>query len=168
MTNWNEYLDGDKEPAVGKLLVDATKDSGVKLIPLAVVYPCFWAGNIPIAFYGLKQQDDGSYLFTLPISGAKKLPLSDTAHDYGLYVQTAIERPELGASSEVHAGRMILFDEIVAQLAQGLAHCLHGFWKENSWDQSSETCSKGSSTADSLAGSCLQVKKYWPESCTGG
>lgn len=174
MTNWNEYQDGAKvfhtprfhyslilmnafqEAAVGKMLVDTAKTTGVKLlvwsalesfteltngrfplaqfcdskaevtayarasgVPLAIAMPGFGAFNIPIAHYALKRQEDGSYLFTLPISGATRVPLSDTAHDFGLYVQAAIESPVLGAGSEVRAGRIISLDEIVAQFAQG-------------------------------------------------
>ncbi|KAJ6452746.1 NAD(P)-binding protein [Mycena sanguinolenta] len=155
MTNWNEYMDGEKEFVVGKMLVDTAKAAGVKLlvwsalesfteitngrfseasfcdskakvtayarasgVPLAVAYPGFYASNVCIAHYALKRQEDGSYLFTLPISGATLVPLSDTAHDFGLYVQAAIESPSLGAGSEVRGGRMISFNDIVAQLAQ--------------------------------------------------
>ncbi|KAJ7481888.1 NAD(P)-binding protein [Mycena latifolia] len=155
MTNWNEYRDGQKEIAVGKMLVDTAKATGVKLlvwsalesfteltkgrfaqaefcdskaavtayarasgVPLALAMPGFGSFNIFIAYYALKRQADSSYLFTLPISGATRVPLSDTAHDYGLYVQAAIESPDLGAGSEVRAGKMISLDEIVAQLAQ--------------------------------------------------
>ncbi|KAJ7310030.1 NAD(P)-binding protein [Mycena albidolilacea] len=155
MTNWNEYRDGAKEAAVGKMLVDTAKTTGVKLlvwsalesfteltngrfslaqfcdskaevtayarasgVPLAIAMPGFGAFNIPIAHYALKRQEDGSYLFTLPISGATRVPLSDTAHDFGLYVQAAIESPALGPGSEVRAGRIISLDEIVAQFAQ--------------------------------------------------
>ncbi|KAJ7745835.1 NAD(P)-binding protein [Mycena maculata] len=154
MTNWNEYLNGEKEIAVGKVLVDAAKAAGVKLlvwsalesmteltkgrfsvqfcdskaevtayarasgVPLALAMPGFNTLNIFVAYYALKRQEDGSYLFTLPIPGATRVPLSETAHDYGLYVQAAIERPELGAGSEVRGGRMISLDEIVATLAQ--------------------------------------------------
>ncbi|KAJ7685945.1 hypothetical protein B0H17DRAFT_1072960 [Mycena rosella] len=155
MTNWNEYLDGEKELAVGKMLVDAAKSVGVKLliwsaiesftentngrftlaqfcdskaavtayarasgVPLALAKPGFFATNILAAFYALKPQGDDTYLFTLPISGATRVPLMDPAHDYGLYVQAAIESPELGAGSEVRGGQMISLEEIVAQLSQ--------------------------------------------------
>ncbi|KAJ6528637.1 NAD(P)-binding protein [Mycena vulgaris] len=155
MTNWNEYLDGEKEAAVGKMLVDAAKAAGVKLlvwsaiesftentngrfslaqfcdskakvteyahasgVPLALVKPGFFTTNIFVAFYALKPQGDGSYLFTLPISGATRVPLCDPEQDFGLYVQAAIERPELGAGSEVRMGTMISLEEIVAQLAE--------------------------------------------------
>ncbi|KAJ7133280.1 NAD(P)-binding protein [Mycena epipterygia] len=91
------------------------RESGV---PLALAMPGFLAHNIFIAYYALKRQDDGSYWFTLPISGETRVPLSDTAHDYGLYVQAAIESPDLGPGSEVRAGTMISLHEIVAQLAQ--------------------------------------------------
>jgi hypothetical protein len=71
--------------------------------------PGFYTANICIAYYALKRQENnGSYLFTLPISGATVVPLSNTVHDYGLYVQAAIEPPTLGAGSEVRAGRLIL------------------------------------------------------------
>ncbi|KAJ7856318.1 hypothetical protein B0H13DRAFT_2078889 [Mycena leptocephala] len=155
MTNWNEYLDGEKEIAVGKMLVDTAKAAGVKLfvwsslesfteitngrfalaqfcdskasieayarasgVPLAVAKPGFWSGNIAIAYYALKRQADGSYLFTLPIAGETRVPLSDTAHDFGLYVQAQIESPELGVGSEVRGGTMISLNEIVAELAR--------------------------------------------------
>ncbi|KAJ7133190.1 hypothetical protein C8R44DRAFT_870625 [Mycena epipterygia] len=91
------------------------RESGV---PLALAMPGFLAQNIFIAHYALKRQDDGSYWFTLPISGETRVPLSDTAHDYGLYVQVAIESPDLGPGSEVRAGTMISLHDIVAQLAQ--------------------------------------------------
>ncbi|KAJ6578166.1 NAD(P)-binding protein [Mycena capillaripes] len=155
MTNWNEYQEGEKEIAVGKMLVDTAKAAGVKLfiwssmesfteitngrfalaqfcdskasvaayaragdVPLALAFPGFWSGNIAIAYYALKRQDDGSYLFTLPISGETRVPLSDTAHDFGLYVQALIESPDLGVGSEVRAGKMISFYEIVEELAR--------------------------------------------------
>lgn len=88
-------------------------------VPLALAMPGFLAHNIFIANYALKRQDDGGYLFALPISGETRVPLSDTAHDYGLYVQAAIESSDLGPGSEVRAGTMISFNEIIAQLAQG-------------------------------------------------
>ncbi|KAJ7922496.1 hypothetical protein B0H13DRAFT_1982808 [Mycena leptocephala] len=159
MTNWNEYLDGEKaRDCCGKMLVDTAKAAGVKLfvwsslesfteitngrfalaqfcdskasieayarasgVPLAVAKPGFWSGNIAIAYYALKHQADGSYLFTLPIAGETRVPLSDTAHDFGLYVQAQIESPELGVGSEVRGGTMISLNEIVAELARVLS-----------------------------------------------
>ncbi|KAK7065078.1 NAD(P)-binding protein [Favolaschia claudopus] len=156
MTNWNEYLDKEKEIAVGKLLVDAAKAANVKMLiwsslpshteisqgrfslaqftdskaavevyarasgaPLAVAMPGFWSGNIAGAFYALKRQGDGSsYTFEMPFPGTTRVPLSDTANDFGLYVQAQIERGELGVGSEVRAGTMISMDEIVEEFAR--------------------------------------------------
>ncbi|KAJ7314489.1 hypothetical protein DFH08DRAFT_972890 [Mycena albidolilacea] len=70
--------------------------------------PGFYTANICIAYYALKRQENGSYLFTLPISGATAVPLSNTVHDYGLYVQAAIESPTLGGVS----GKNILYKQV--------------------------------------------------------
>ncbi|KAJ7800466.1 NAD(P)-binding protein [Mycena olivaceomarginata] len=132
MTNWNEYRDGAKEAAVGKMLVDTAKTTGVKLLVWSALesFTELTNGRFPLAQFcdskaevtayarASGRQEDGSYLFTLPISGATRVPLSDTAHDFGLYVQAAIESPVLGPGSEVRAGRIISLDEIVAQFAQ--------------------------------------------------
>ncbi|KAK7007880.1 NAD(P)-binding protein [Favolaschia claudopus] len=156
MTNWNEYLDKEKEIAVGKLLIDAAKAANVKMlvwsslpshteisqgrfplaqftdskaaveayarasgVPLAVAMPGFWSGNVAGgAFYALKRQGDGSYTFEMPFPGTTRVPLSDTAHDFGLYVQAQIEKAELGVGSEVRAGTMISMDEIVREFAR--------------------------------------------------
>jgi uncharacterized protein YbjT (DUF2867 family) len=100
-------------------------------VPLAVAKPGFWSGNIAIAYYALKRQADGSYLFTLPIAGETRVSLSGTAHDFGLCMQAQIESPELGVGSEVRGGTMISLNEIVAELARGTsisglsAQCMH-------------------------------------------
>ncbi|KAK7040500.1 NAD(P)-binding protein [Favolaschia claudopus] len=93
-------------------------------VPLAVAMAGFWSGNIAGAFYALKRQGDiaidGSYYtFEMPFPGTTRVPLSDTAHDFGLYVQAQIERAELGVGSEVRAGTMVSMDEIVEEYARG-------------------------------------------------
>ncbi|KAJ7808612.1 hypothetical protein B0H14DRAFT_2608762 [Mycena olivaceomarginata] len=122
MTNWNEYLDKAKARLILRL-----KSRGNSLRPClwrasVIVMPGFYTTNICIAYYALKRQENGSYLFTLPISGARVVPLSDTVHDYGLYVQAAIEPPTLGAGSEIVAqlaqvsGKNILYKQVDREL----------------------------------------------------
>jgi uncharacterized protein YbjT (DUF2867 family) len=89
-------------------------------IPLAVVQAGYYATNIFDAIpYALKAQTDGSFVFSMPMAGRTRVPLIDVERDYGLYVRAAIESPSLGAGSEVLSGRMISFEEIIAQLSDG-------------------------------------------------
>ncbi|KAJ6573142.1 NAD(P)-binding protein [Mycena vulgaris] len=92
-------------------------------IPLAIVQAGYYATNIFHAVpYALHAQADGSFAFRFPMAGTTRVPLIDVAADYGLYVRAAIESPSLGAGSELLSGRLISFDEIIAQLSEVTGH----------------------------------------------
>ncbi|KAJ7471743.1 NAD(P)-binding protein [Mycena latifolia] len=66
-----------------------------------------------------KRVADGSYVLALPIGPQTVLPVIDTANDYGLFVQEAIESPEFGAGSEVlTSGEDITVGAMISQLAE--------------------------------------------------
>jgi hypothetical protein len=92
------------------------KGSGV---PLAVVKAGYYMTNVLEGLQGLKAGPDGRYVFGLPAAGSTLVPLIDVESDFGMYVRAAIESPTLGAGSDIRSGRLISFEEIIAQTAEG-------------------------------------------------
>jgi len=89
------------------------KQSG---IPLAIVQAGCYATNMLDGLYSPKKQQDGSWVFSLPVPASVEIPLIDLYEDFGLYVRYAIEH--LGPGSEVLTGQMISISDIVEQFAQ--------------------------------------------------
>lgn len=66
-----------------------------------------------------KRVEDGTYVLALPVGPQTVLPVIDTASDYGLFVQEAIEFPEFGPGSEVlTSGEDITVGDMISQLAE--------------------------------------------------
>ncbi|KAF7325104.1 NmrA domain-containing protein [Mycena kentingensis (nom. inval.)] len=92
------------------------RDSG---IPLAVVEAGYYMDNIFNAVSSaLVAKGASAYTFGFPMAKGTLLPFIDVAGDYGLYVRAAIERPELGAGSEVLSGTILEIGDAIRQLAE--------------------------------------------------
>ncbi|KAK7002205.1 NAD(P)-binding protein [Favolaschia claudopus] len=90
-------------------------------IPLAIVQAGYYASNIlDICAMGsaLRPQDDGSFVFSLPMKGSTLLPVIDVERDYGLYVRAVIEEPGFGAGCEVLSGRLTSMEDMIAGLGE--------------------------------------------------
>lgn len=64
-----------------------------------------------------EKQEDGTYMYWVPVSVQTKLPIIDARKDYGAYVRKVIENPELGAGSEVLTGVYTSFEEQMSALS---------------------------------------------------
>ncbi|KAH8649102.1 NAD(P)-binding protein [Xylariales sp. PMI_506] len=130
VTNYWEHLDGAREEAEGKLMVDCAAEAGVKLlvisslpnvtkatggelthvyhfdskasiaehaksigVPYVEVQPGAYMNNFT-SFMRPQRQEDGSFVFPGTWSPDTRLPLLDAHHDYGIFVQLAIESEE--------------------------------------------------------------------------
>ncbi|KAF7325086.1 NAD(P)-binding protein [Mycena kentingensis (nom. inval.)] len=92
------------------------RDSG---LPLAVVEAGYYMDNIFNAVASaLVAKGASAYTFGFPMAKGTLLPFIDVAGDYGLYVRAAIERPELGAGSEVLSGTILEIGDAIRQLAE--------------------------------------------------
>ncbi|KAJ6589167.1 NAD(P)-binding protein [Mycena capillaripes] len=89
-------------------------------IPFVIVQAGWYASNFAkIVGMKPKRVEGGSYVLALPVGPKTLLPVIDTAYDYGLFVQEAIESPEFDAGSEIlTAGEYITVGDMISQLAE--------------------------------------------------
>lgn len=105
-------------------IAEYLKASGV---PYATVLPgwffknLYWGPNMPV------KQVDGTYVLTMPVPASTKTPIIDVELDYGRYVRAVIEKPWLGAGSEIVTGTMISFEDQMAQLSE--CKCPVALWQ---------------------------------------
>jgi hypothetical protein len=98
---------------------EVTRYAKSSVVPLAVVKAGYYMTNVLEGLQGLKAGPDGTYVFGLPVAGSMLVPLIDVESDFGMYIRVAIESPTLGAGADIRSGRLISFEEIIAQAAEG-------------------------------------------------
>ncbi|KAJ6537307.1 NAD(P)-binding protein [Mycena vulgaris] len=88
-------------------------------VPFVDVQAGFYGTNFLSNPIMLMKQDDGSVAIPWPAKPTTKVPVLDTAHDYGLFVRHALELPVFPDGSEVVAhGEMISIKDMAFQLSQ--------------------------------------------------
>jgi len=86
-------------------------------LPHIVVQSGFYFTNL-MSFFAPKKQPDGTYILSTPAPPELELAMLDPSADYGLYVRTAIEHPDLGPGSEVLAGSLTSLRELTETLSK--------------------------------------------------
>ncbi|KAJ7308523.1 NAD(P)-binding protein [Mycena albidolilacea] len=146
VTNFWEHADMQKEISEGKLLIDAAKAAGVKGIVYGGKHPYVYHfdGKAVVSEYGrasgvpfvdveaglyatnflanpsmLGKQPDGTYAIAWAIRPTTVLPIIDIEHDYGLYVQRALEQPVFPDGEEVYTtSEDITVEDMARQLSE--------------------------------------------------
>ncbi|KAJ7146025.1 hypothetical protein C8R44DRAFT_690230 [Mycena epipterygia] len=99
---------------------DITAYARLSGVPL-IIAQAGWYGTNHILFDGYipTKETDGSYVLALPVGEDTVLPIIDAAHDYGLFVRTAIESPALGPGTEILvSGEDISIRDMLTQLSE--------------------------------------------------
>jgi hypothetical protein len=115
-------ISGGKHPYVchfdGKAVVsEYGRASGV---PFVDVQAGFYATNFLANPTMLGKQPDGTYAIAWAIRPTTVLPIIDIEHDYGLYVQRALEQPVFPDGEEVYTtSEDITVEDMARQLSEG-------------------------------------------------
>ncbi|KAJ7628666.1 NAD(P)-binding protein [Roridomyces roridus] len=87
--------------------------------PFVDVQAGFYAVNIIESPMARTKLEDGSLALEWPLPPTTRMPMIDTAYDYGLYVRQVFELPVFPSGSEVRtAGEMIPAGDIASQIAE--------------------------------------------------
>jgi len=86
-------------------------------VPYVNVQAGFYAQNFKN--FSFQKQEDGSYVFAMPVGPDTLLPIIDTPHDYGIFVREAIESPAFGPGTEIlTCGELISVADALSQVAE--------------------------------------------------